>query len=106
MHVRQIFFTERQTVTTAYLGIIPVVSTTSESLFDAISNFLQGNNIDIHDCIGLGTNGANNVSGEFNSVFSRFREMNPELSSLSAPVTVWPYVQKRHSVLCLVVWNT
>ena len=73
------FSQKEQTVTTAYLGIIPVVSTTGESLFDAISNFLQVNNIDIHDCIGLGTDGANNVSGEFNSVFSRFREMNPDI---------------------------
>ena len=58
------FSQKEQTVITAYLGIIPVVSTTGDSLFDAISNFLKVNNIDIHDCIGLGTDEANDVSGE------------------------------------------
>lgn len=73
------FSRKEQTVQTAFLGIIPVVSTTGQSLFDAISNFLKVNNIDIHDCIGLGTDGANNVSGEANSVFSRFRDVNPDI---------------------------
>ena len=64
---------------TAFLGLIPVVSTTGQCLFDAISNFMKEYNIDINDCIGLGTDGANNVSGEANSVFSRFRDVNPDI---------------------------
>lgn len=60
------FSRKEQTVQTSFLGLIPVVSTTGQSLFDAISNFLKEYNIDIHDCIGLGTDGANNVSGEAN----------------------------------------
>ncbi|KAK4299842.1 hypothetical protein Pmani_027914 [Petrolisthes manimaculis] len=51
----------------------------SASLFSVIQDFLRENNIDIRNCIGLGTDGAYNVSGEVNSVFSRFREMNPSI---------------------------
>lgn len=65
---------------TAFLVIIPVVSTTGQSLFDAICEFLNASDIDIKNCIGLGSDGANNVSGETNSVFSRFRALNPNIT--------------------------
>lgn len=58
-----------QTILTAFLGLIPVVSTTGQSLFDAICDFLKSNNININNCIGLATDGANNVAGENNCVF-------------------------------------
>lgn len=74
------YFSKREKrVQTSFLGIIPVISTTGESLFNAITTFLSENNIDIRNCIGLGTDGANNVSGEVNSVFSRFRNLIPNI---------------------------
>ncbi len=74
------FSTIHQKVQTSFLGIVPVISTTDESLFKAIENFLTKCNIDINNCIGLGTDGANNVSGLHNSVFSRFRNINPNIT--------------------------
>lgn len=66
-------------VQTSFLGLFPVISTTGANLFSVIQDFLRENNIDIKNCIGLGTDGANNVCGEQNSVFSRFREINPSI---------------------------
>lgn len=71
------FSRKEKRVQSSFLGLIPVISTTGKSLFCEIKNFLSKNNIDIKNCIGLGTDGANNVSGETNFVFSRFRELNP-----------------------------
>lgn len=76
MYVRY-FSQKAQTI--PYLGIIPIVCTTGESLFVTINNYLKPNNIDIHDCIGLGKDGANSFSGDANLVFSRFRDVNPDI---------------------------
>lgn len=75
------FSSKKQTVQTAFLGLIRilVVSTTGQSLLDAISNFLKEYDVDIHDCIGLGTDGENNVPGEANTVLLRFRDVKPDI---------------------------
>lgn len=74
------YFSERQScIRTVFLALIPVTVTTGEALYEAIINYLEGINIDICNCIGFSSDGANNVCGVNNSVLSRLREKVPKI---------------------------
>jgi|SRR5215469_2231052 len=73
------FSYESNNIKTEFLGIIPVISTTGENLFNEIENYLRTYNIDLKDCIGFSSDGANNVCGAYNSVLSRLKEKNQNL---------------------------
>lgn len=60
-----------------FLGLVSVTETTGEFLFNAIKIILQKFNLDLADCIGFGTDGANNMIGKHNSVWSRIEKFAP-----------------------------
>lgn len=66
-------------VTIAFLGIIPVVRCTADDLFAYLTGFLKEIKLKVDNLIGLGTDGANNLCGEHNSLYSRLRDFLPNL---------------------------
>lgn len=68
-------------INTAFLGLVQVVSTTAVALVDALCDFLAKIGIQIKKCVGLGSDGASNMVGIHNSVYTRLREKsgNPDL---------------------------
>ncbi|KAF0685221.1 Uncharacterized protein FWK35_00037245, partial [Aphis craccivora] len=62
-----------------FLGIIEIVSCTAESLYNYICNFMDEIHLDISNVIGIGTDGANNLCGKFNSLFTRLKQKSPNL---------------------------
>ena len=57
--------------------LIPVVRTTGESLFSALKSCLEEFDLPLSDCIGLGSDGAANMVGARNSVWSRVKLESP-----------------------------
>ena len=64
-------------VDSALFSLIPVVSTTGEALFDALKNCLDEFNLKLSNCIGFGSDGASNMVGIRNSVWSRIKLESP-----------------------------
>jgi hypothetical protein len=62
---------------TAFLGLFPVVRATGEALFSTIKEAVNGIGLELSNCVGLGCDGANNMVGEENSVWSRMRDAAP-----------------------------
>lgn len=73
------FSHENNSIKTVFLGLVSVISTTGENLFNAIKQYLEKSGIDIKNCIGFSSDGANNVCGINNSVLSRLRSIKPNL---------------------------
>ena len=48
-----------------YLGMIDVLSCTGEALFVALKKVVEDVGLDLDDCIGFGSDGANNVAGKY-----------------------------------------
>ena len=48
-----------------YLGVIDVLSCTGEALFVALKKVVEDVGLDLDDCIGFGSDGANNVAGKY-----------------------------------------
>lgn len=72
------FFNRRRgKIDTAFLGLTPVIRTTGEVLFQAIKELIGSFGLQIVNCIGLGTDGANNMVGMHNSVWSRIKAEAP-----------------------------
>lgn len=66
------YYSEKKSyIKTEFLALIPVTVTTGAALYVAIINYLKDNDIDICNCIGFSSDGANNVCGVNNSVLSR-----------------------------------
>ncbi|KAK3921139.1 LOW QUALITY PROTEIN: Zinc finger protein 862, partial [Frankliniella fusca] len=64
-------------IVTDFLGFIEVYRATAEALFYHLPNFWVG--LDYKKVIGLGTDGASNLCGKHNSVYSRFRDEIPDV---------------------------
>ena len=74
------YFSKKQNkIVTKFLGLVPVTETTGEVLFHTLCEFLAENDLNITNCIGIGTDGAANLCGKNNSVFSRFKQENPHM---------------------------
>jgi hypothetical protein len=73
------FSMKSATVVSALLGIVEVVSTTAEELYKAVKLFLEKCGLSLDKIVGLGTDGASNLCGVNNSLFTRLREHNPHL---------------------------
>ena len=61
------------------LGFQPVISTTGEELFRAIQNQLRESGLDIAEMTGYGSDGASNMVGQHNSLWSRLKECAPHV---------------------------
>ena len=72
------YFSEtKNVIESALLGLIPVVSTTGESLFAELKKCLADFNLKLADCIGFNGDGASNMLGILNSVWSRVKLVSP-----------------------------
>ena len=71
------FSKSRQKIHTAYMGLFPVVTATGEALFAVIKEALNEYGLTLSSCVGYGSDGAANMVGEHNSVWSRIREESP-----------------------------
>ena len=60
-------------IESALLSLIPVVSTTGESLLAELKKCLADFNLKLVDCIGFSSDGASNMVGTNNSVWSRVK---------------------------------
>ncbi len=67
------FSFQQKKIIDEYLGIIPVISTTGEDLFKALKEKLESNHLDLKNIVGYGSDGASNVIGAHNSVWSRVK---------------------------------
>ncbi|XP_042882838.1 zinc finger BED domain-containing protein 5-like [Penaeus japonicus] len=64
-------------VVSAFLGLVPITEATGEALFKAISDLLLKCGIAIENCIGFSSDGASNMIGENNSLWSRIKVQAP-----------------------------
>ncbi len=64
------------------LGIGSSIDATGESLFNAISTLAGDFGMVLSDCIGFASDGASNMVGEHNSVWSRIRNVSPKCVKL------------------------
>ena len=72
------YFSEKEkTIIDDYLGLVKVVSTTGEDLFQAIKAKLNSHGLTFSQCIGYSSDGASNVIGCQNSVWSRIKAESP-----------------------------
>ena len=55
-------------VETCFLGLVPVIDATGESLFNAISTLAGDFGMVLNDCIRFASDGASNMVGEHNSI--------------------------------------
>lgn len=62
-----------------FLGLIEVEKVTADNLYLKLQKFLTNCGLKISNMIGLGTDGANNLSGRQNSLYTRLKEDNPKL---------------------------
>lgn len=59
-----------------FLQYIPIESHKSEYLTDTVINFLEKNEINIHDCRGQSYDNAANMSGQYTGLQARLKEVN------------------------------
>lgn len=73
------FYSETENrIVSQFLGIVPVTVTTGEALYNAVKTFLEAG-IDLKKCFALGTNGASNLCGNNNSLYSRLKKDNSNI---------------------------
>ena len=71
------YYSEReQKVTTSVLGLLKVVSTTGEALFDALESQMEVCGLKFDKLVGFACDGANNMIGGNNSFWSRIKGKN------------------------------
>ena len=61
----------KKTILTAFVGLIPVVHTSADDLFNAIRDCLCEINLDLANCAGYASDGTSVMVGEHNSVWTR-----------------------------------
>lgn len=64
-------------IETSFLGLIPVHEATGENLFNVINEEVKSCGQDLSNCIGFASDGANNMMGCNNSVWTRVKSMSP-----------------------------
>lgn len=73
------FSVKSESINLQFIGIIEIVSCTAESLYKYICKFMDEIHLDLGNVIGIGTDGANNLCGKFNSLFTRLKQKSPNL---------------------------
>ncbi|XP_065645467.1 uncharacterized protein LOC136075946 [Hydra vulgaris] len=72
------YFSEKEKqIVDDFLGLIQVISTTCEDLFNALNYKLHSIGLTLENCIGYSSDGASNVIGRRNSVWSRVLSKSP-----------------------------
>ncbi|KAH6944461.1 hypothetical protein HPB50_003285 [Hyalomma asiaticum] len=66
-------------IATTLLDLVELSDGTAQTLHDTVMKTLDKHGLPVKDCLGLCTDGANSMSGNHNSLFSRLREDNKEL---------------------------
>lgn len=66
-------------VLSALLGIVEVTSTTADALYDSVITFIKDLGLNPAKIVGLGTDGASNLCGCNNSLFTKLVAHNPNL---------------------------
>ncbi len=64
---------------TSFLDLVPMVHTTGQDIYDALSTSFLKFQLDLSDCIGLASDGVSCMTGERNSLWSRMREKNKDI---------------------------
>jgi len=81
-HIDQLTFTLRYLTidepVERFLKFIPIAGHTGEYLCDSILAFLNDNGIDVMDARGQSYDNAANMSGRYNGVQAKFKEVNPK----------------------------
>lgn len=77
--VARFFSLKSSKFNTAFLGTIPVYDASSSGLFSHLKSFLSSNDLDLDNCVGVGTDGASVMCGKHNSLFTKMKEVNPRL---------------------------
>lgn len=70
---------KEESINIQFLGIIEVISCTAHSLYSYINDYMQYIGLNLKKIIGIGTDGANNLCGKYNSLFSRLKQISPKL---------------------------
>ena len=74
------YFSQRESkIATCFLGLAPVVRTTGEALYNALKKIIEAKGLSLRNCIGYGSDGAANMIGEHNSLWSRLRQDSPDI---------------------------
>ncbi|XP_059096020.1 uncharacterized protein LOC131890641 [Tigriopus californicus] len=71
------FSCKTEKVESSYLGLFPVSEATGEALFDTVKAALEEAGLSLKNCIGLGSDGASNMVGDHNSLWSRIKIASP-----------------------------
>ena len=71
------FSKSKKKVETSLLGKAEVISATGENIFEALKSLTDRAHLQLENCIGLGNDGASNMIGQHNSLFSRLKEESP-----------------------------
>ncbi|XP_037521704.1 zinc finger MYM-type protein 6-like [Rhipicephalus sanguineus] len=66
-------------IATTLLDLVELSDGTAQTLHDTVMKTLDKHGLPVKNCLGLCTDGANSMSGNHNSLFSRLREDNKEL---------------------------
>lgn len=76
---------DAERVVTAFLGLASVCETNGEALFNSTNTLLDKNGIAVKDCIGVSSDGASNMTGENNSLWSRVKQESPHCIKMGCP---------------------
>ncbi|XP_059083918.1 uncharacterized protein LOC131881156 [Tigriopus californicus] len=71
------FSMKTEKIEVAYLGLYQVIEATGEALFKVIETALLDMDLQWTNCVGFGSDGASNMVGIHNSVWSRIKEKAP-----------------------------
>ena len=66
-------------ITYQFLGLIPVINTNADALYEHVKAFFDESGIDLKLCFGLGTDGASNLCGCNLSLYTLIKKDNPDL---------------------------
>ncbi|KAF7998479.1 hypothetical protein HCN44_010849 [Aphidius gifuensis] len=73
------FNTKKGEIMTDFLGLFLVGEATAECLYDSTIEFLTKINLKIQNMLAIGTDGANNLCGQYKSLYALLKKQNPKL---------------------------
>lgn len=73
------YSSSKSRIVTNYLGLFEVTKASADILTESLINFLKTCNLSINKLVGLGTDGANNLSGRNHSVYVLLKQHVPSL---------------------------
>ena len=72
----------RKKIVTSFLGLVELENSTSQGITDKLLDFLKDVNLEPSKCMGLATDGCNTMAGQRNSVITKFKEINPQVTHI------------------------